>query len=144
MIVSLEEKAKSYILNEQYNEYLGFIYEEIIRNSLYQLALLNKLPFMPIDIGKWWGNIYLNGNWCESEIDVVGINGNNLVLGECKYRNKKIGIKELDNLKYKASFIVKEGQQVIYLLASACGFTDELIKLKSKDILLIEGNESLV
>ncbi len=144
LIVSLEEKAKSYILNEQYNEYLGFIYEEIIRNSLYQLALLNKLPFMPIDIGKWWGNIYLNGNWCESEIDVVGINGNNLVLGECKYRNEKIGIKELDNLKYKASFIVKEGQQVIYLLASACGFTDELIKLKSKDILLIEGNESLV
>ena len=143
LIVSLEEKAKSYILNEKYNEYLGFIYEEIIRNSLYQLALLNKLPFMPKDIGKWWGNIYLNGNWCESEIDVVGMNGNNLVLGECKYRNKKIGIKELDNLKYKASFITKEGQQVIYLLAGASGFTDELIKLKSKDILLIEGNESL-
>ena len=138
LIVSLEEKAKSFILNEQYNEYLGFIYEEIIRNSLYQLALLNKLPFMPIDIGKWWGNIYLNGKWCESEIDVVGINGNNLVLGECKYRNKKVGIKELDNLKYKASFITKEGQRVTYLLASASGFTDELLQLKSKEILLIE------
>lgn len=138
LIVSLEEKSKSFILNEQYNEYLGFIYEEIIRNNLYQLALLNKLPFMPIDIGKWWGNIYLNGKWCESEIDVVGVNGNHLILGECKYRNKKTGMKELDNLKYKASFIMKEGQQVVYLLASAGGFTDELFKLESKDVILIK------
>ena len=143
LIVSLEEKAKPFILNEQYNEYLGFIYEEIIRNNLYQLALSKKLSFMPIGIGKWWGNIYLNGKWCESEIDVVGINGNNLVLGECKYRNKKVGIKELDNLKYKASFIAKEGQQITYLLASESGFTDELLQLKSKDIVLIEGSKIL-
>ncbi len=141
LIISLEEKAKPFILNEQYNEYLGFIYEEIIRNSLYQFALTNKLDFMPIEIGKWWGNIYINGKWCESEIDVVGVNKTNVILGECKYRNKKIGLKELEQLKYKSSFILKENQKAIYLLASASGFTDELLQLKENDVLLIEGVE---
>lgn len=144
LITSLENKAKTYVLNERYNEYLGFIYEEIIRDSLFDLALENKLNFMPLNVGKWWGNVMLNGKWIESEIDVVGTNKDNVVFGECKYRNKKMGIKELDNLKYKANFILKEGQKATFLLASENGFTNELLDLKDDDLLLIEGDGVMV
>lgn len=141
LITSLESKAKSYVLNERFDEYQGFIYEEIIRNSLYDLALDNALNFMPINIGKWWGNIMINGEWGESEIDVVGVNNNNIVFGECKYRNKKIGIKELDGLKYKANFILKPNQRVTYLLASKSGFTSDLLSAQDSNLILIFGDK---
>ncbi len=143
LIISLEEKAKSFILNQRFDEYLGFVYEEIIRDSLYDYALACKLDFMPLSIGKWWGNIMLNGKWTESKIDVVGINKNNIVLGECKYRNKKVGIKELDSLKYKSQFILKEDKKVTYLLASGSGFSDELLSIKDDNLLLICNSEIL-
>ena len=141
LITSLESKAKPYVLNERYDEYLGFIYEEIIRDGLFDLALENKLSFMPLNIGKWWGNIMVNGKWIETEIDVVGVNKDSIVFGECKYRNKKMGIKELENLKYKANFILKEGQKSTYILASENGFTNELLNIIDNDLLLIKGNK---
>lgn len=141
LITSLQEKAKLYVLNERFNEYLGFVYEEIIRNNLYDYALSNKLNFIPITVGKWWGNICVNGKWMESEIDVVGVNKDNVVFGECKYRNKKVGVKELEYLKLKANFALKEGQKVCYLLASEAGFTDDLLNDKNDNLLLISGIE---
>ena len=49
--------------------------------------------------------------------------------------------KELDNLKYKANFVLKEGQNATFLLASENGFTNELLDLKEDNLLLIEGDE---
>ena len=143
MITSLGHLSKEYILNERYNEYLGFIYEEIIQNSLYEYALNKKIPFMPSSTSKWWGNIKLNNKWCESEIDIVATNKDNLILGECKYKNKRIGIKELEFLKLKANFVSNEDKDIYYLLASQNGFTDELLSIKDDHLILIDGFEAI-
>lgn len=52
--------------------------------------------------------------------------------------------KELDNLKYKANFVLKEGQKATFLLDSENGFTNELLDLKEDNLLLIEGDEVIV
>ncbi len=143
LIASLQEKAKPFVLDQRFDEYLGFVYEEIIRDSLYDYALIGKLNFMPINIGKWWGNIMVNGKWIESEIDVVGINKDDVLFGECKYRNKKVGIKELESLKYKSQFILKEGQKAHYLLASQSGFTNDLLSIRDDSLLLVDGDKAI-
>ncbi len=143
LIISLEEKAKPFVLDQRFDEYLGFVYEEIIRDSLYDYALIGKLNFMPTNIGKWWGNIMVNGKWIESEIDIVGINKDDVLFGECKYRNKKVGIKELESLKYKSQFILKEGQKAHYLLASQSGFTNDLLSIRDDSLLLVEGDKAI-
>lgn len=129
MFSYINKDKKVIVIDEKYDEYLGFVYGEIIRDSLYDYALDNKLNCIPLSIGKWWGNIMLSGKWTESEIDVV-VNKNNVGFGECKYRNKKVGVKELESLK-----------KTTYLLASKCGFSDELLNAKDDNLLLVCNDE---
>ena len=61
-----------------------------------------------------------------------------IIIGECKFKNKAIGLKELENLKVKATSIPTRGRKIIYLLASKAGFTIDL-KRSSDDSILIKG-----
>lgn len=135
MITALGKKARPLILNERYSEYLGSIYEDIIRSNSYAYALSGILPFMPDVVGKWWGNVMREGEWAESEVDLVAYNRDCIVIGECKYKKKKTGKKELEALRAKAQFIPSKGRKVYYLLASRSGFTEEL---RGEDVILIE------
>ena len=141
VISEIGSLSRPYIFGDQYNEYLGIVYEEIIRKELYQYALNKVIPFMPRSIGKWWGNIFENGHWYESEIDILAIDDNYIIAGECKHRTKKIGQNELDFLKIKVNAIPYKDRKVIYLLASKEGFTDD-IKI-SNDVLLIQKTDAL-
>ena len=141
LIVQIEEKAYPYVFNQQFTEYQGRVYEDLIRHNLYQYALDGVIPFMPKDIGKWWGNVQLNGEWAESEVDLLAIDDHYAIVGECKYRSKKIGQKELDLLKTKVNFIPVKGRKVIWLLASKTGFTDDAVP--AENVLLIKGTKPL-
>ena len=140
IITALGGKARQYILNEKYNEFLGYVYEDIIRGKCYEFGLKKDLPFMPLHIAKWWGNVQNEGAWQESEVDLVAFDDHNIIIGECKYKNKMIGIKELAELRSKSVSISVGGRRVYYLLASKKGFTKELIEEKkiAKDLILIE------
>ncbi len=138
LISTLRERSRSIILNDQYHEFLGFVYEDIIRSGIFQYALDHKLPFMPRSTGKWWGQICRNGEWQESEIDVIAYDDHHLIVGECKYRNKAAGIQELDSLKLKAQFIPSKGREVFCLLASKNGFTEDLERIQDSHLILID------
>ena len=139
LITTLQEKSMEYILDERYSEYLGFAYEEIIRGSSYKYGLNGVFPFMPKTVGKWWGNIKSEGNWKESEVDIIAYDDKNIVIGECKYRNKAIGMNELELLRLKAQFIPVKGRKRFLLLASRSGFTKEVMGIKDPGVILIEG-----
>ncbi len=143
MISALGPDSKKYILDNRYDEYLSFIYEDIIRENLYTYANEGYIPFMPNNIGNCYVNVFQDGKWFETEIDVIGINGQNVIIGECKYKNKKIGINELKQLQFKANFLVKSNQNVFYMLASNEGFTKELLELNDKNLLLIHGTRPI-
>ena len=137
LISTLREKSREIILNDQYHEFLGFVYEDIIRANVFQYALDNRLPFVPRSVGKWWGQICKNSTWQESEADLIAYDDHHLIIGECKYRAKAAGIQELDSLKLKAQFIPAKGRKLFFLLASKSGFTEELTLLKDPALILI-------
>ena len=138
MITSIGPESKKYILTNGYHEYLGFMYEEIIRNNLYRYAVSGRIPFMPQITGKWWGNVQQNGKWYETEIDVLALDRQHLIAGECKYREKEVGIGILDDLKLKTAFIPADDREIYYLLASKSGFTDELMQMNDPHLILID------
>ena len=94
---------------------------------------------MPRTVAKWWGNIQEDGTWHESEIDVVAYDDHQIILGECKYRSKAVGLAELDSLKKKSSFIPVKDRKVYYLLASKSGFTRDLEALEDDRLLLLKN-----
>ncbi len=138
MITVAREKSMPYILNHHYSEYLGFVYESVIRGQCYQFGLEGRFPFMPYTVGKWWGNIQEEGQWKESEVDVIAYDDHHLVIGECKYRNKLIGLSELQALQLKGQFIQSKGREIYYLLAGKSGFTEELLANQDPHVILID------
>lgn len=138
MITALGNRARPYVFNRQYTEFLGFVYADIVRSGCFEYAVNGLFPFMPKTVGKWWGKIREGGNWIESEIDVVAYDDHNIVLGECKYHSKAVGIGELDSLKRKAAFVPVQNRAVTYLLASKSGFTQSLMDIKDDRLILLE------
>lgn len=134
MITAIGKQSRKVILDDRYNEYLGLVYEDIIRGNCFLYALRGVLPFMPQTVGKWWGNVMHEGTWAESEVDLVAYDAKHIVIGECKFRNKMSGRKELEALKEKAACIPVKGRKMYYLLASKSGFTKDL---KNEDAILI-------
>ena len=137
LINTLREKAMDIILDHHYQEFVGITYEDIIRENCFQYALENRIPFMPRTLGKWWGPVYMNSSWQESEVDLIAYDDHHLLVGECKYRSKAAGLQELDSLKLKAQFIPSKGRELFYLLASKSGFTDELHTVSDPHLILI-------
>ncbi|AAD36048.1 MULTISPECIES: DUF234 domain-containing protein [Thermotoga] len=77
------------------------------------------------------------------EIDIVGIKGNTLYVGECKWSNKKIDVRVLDRLRSKVPYLLKDLQvdnlSVVYYLFSRSGFdglkeTEEVKLVELKDL----------
>ena len=138
MVNILREKAIDYVLDHRYQEFIGITYEDIIRESCFQYAMDHVIPFMPGTTGKWWGPVCIDGTWQESEVDLIAYDDHHLLVGECKYRTKAMGMQELDHLKLKAQFIPAKGRELYYLLASRSGFTEELRSLKDSHVILID------
>jgi hypothetical protein len=80
-----------------------------------------------ISQGSFWDH--------HSEFDLLAITQNQkIILGECKYTSRKVTKKELTKLKEKA---LHSGIKVdTYVLFSKSGFSNELMGIKSKKLLL--------
>ena len=67
------------------------------------------------------------------QIDIVGtpVEGNEYLIGSCKYRNEKIGIDELELIQKYASVFRKDGV-FHYLIFSKGGFTPDLLAAEQR------------
>lgn len=130
------EGVYEFAIEPYLNEYTSFIFEDICIQYMRRLNKDKKLPFRFSKIGRWWDK--------KNEIDVVAFDENgNLIFGECKWKNSKVSIKELNKLKEKAPHIKGEYHTKYYYLFSKSGFEDELISLSKIDstVKLIDINE---
>ena len=93
---------------------------------------------MPRAVGKWWGQVKAEDQWTETEIDLAAYDDHHLILGECKYREKAVGLQELNRLMFKAQFVALKKRELYYLLASRSGFTQELLSLRDPRVILID------
>ena len=103
---------------------------------MWELNAEGRWPFHFSQIGRWWDG--------KNEIDIAAIDpeGNNLILGECKYWQEPVGANIFRELERKAGSVDwrKNARQVWYVLFSASGFTGELkeIAAEREDLLLFD------
>lgn len=94
----------------------------------YLLRYAQNLPFLLEDVGQWWGTDAKTRT--EIQIELVGtpVEGNEYLIGSCKYRNEKIGVDELDLLRHYAGIFRKDGKFHYYIFSKG-GFTQPLLEL---------------
>jgi len=123
----LEMGNTKYVLKkikENFNGFVSSVYENLAISYLLKNYNLLKC-------GRWWSK--------NEEIDAVGIGEDFLIVAECKYSNKKVGIDILKDLQDKAKKIDNNLPIKHYILFSKSGFTDELKKLQCEEIVLVKG-----
>ncbi|MBU1667670.1 ATP-binding protein [bacterium] len=105
-------------IKENFSGFVAKVYED--------LAVAYTLKNYPLlKCGRWWSK--------SDEIDVVGVGEDFMLVGECKYSNKKVGTDILLELKEKSTKIELELPVKYYLLFSKSGFTDDLIAISQQE-----------
>ena len=112
------------IRNSLVKNHIAFVYEDVCKERMWDLNAEGAWPFNFTKIGRYWDS--------KDEIDIVALDpeGKNLILGECKYWTEPVGVSVLRDLEAKTDSVAWErnNRKVWYVLFSASGFTDELIK----------------
>lgn len=129
--VTLIELGKGKILYKEiikptFNDYIGKIFEDICKEYFLINMDTNNVPFIFHKIGRWWGNNPKLKQ--EEEIDLLAMTNDEkkMFFIECKWKNEKIGIKVLEELKRKAN-LFENCNDKYYGICSKSGFTKELL-----------------
>jgi hypothetical protein len=112
------DRCASLVFEQLSNELIELLYEQ------------SKNPL--ITKGSFWDRY--------SEFDLLAITKDRkLLLGECKYKGRKVCKNELSKLKEKA---IRSNIRVdSYLLFSLSGFSNELLQNRDEDLALFEAGE---
>lgn len=123
------ERIYDTVIKKYYSDYMGLIFEQMCREYLFQYA--EDVPVVLSNIGQWWGTDSKAKK--EVQIDIVGTptEGNEYIIGSCKYRNTPVGVDELELLKHYAEVFGK-GEKYHYYIFSKAGFTQGLQELADK------------
>ena len=123
--------GKKFIENfKKHSERLNSLVYEQLSNAQLIEYYSNSTPI--ISSSSFWNHY--------SEFDILAINSKKeLILGECKYKDRKVCKNELNKLKEKAK---QSGLKVtIYVLFSKSGFSNELLSLNDNNLLLFDKND---
>jgi len=105
------------------DEFIGkSVFEFIAQQYLVRAVKHGKLLFIPTNVGKWWGNDPKEKK--ETDIDVIFESENEVILGECKWRESFSEIIEARKLIDKARLLPGYNQYHFYF------FTKHPVKLE--------------
>lgn len=90
---------------EQLNDYLGHRFEELCAEWMAEQAREGNLPIPATSVSSWWGTNPEKRE--QDDIDVLAADrvSKQLIIGECKYREKFNESDEIANLESKRSLI---------------------------------------
>lgn len=133
----IESGRPEYVLSKiesELNQYIGPVFENICVEFLYRSNDEKKLQFVFRNIGSWW-------NRKGDEIDIVALNDDtkDILMGECKWNNRKMDVDILTKLKDKKNLIKwnLNARTEHYCLFSKSGFSKRLHDAaEDEDILL--------
>lgn len=123
------------IIKNDLNVHVSQVFEKICIDYVMQRNIAGKLPVFAMNCGRWWHK--------QEEIDIVAFDSaNRYVFGECKWRNEKVSVKILEDLKAKINRNFSKAETAKIFLFSKSGFDDRLIDLCKADgrIELVEVN----
>lgn len=126
-----KQQAVQDIMTEM-NDYMGPIFEHICKQYLVRQARMGKLPFIPRQLGKWWGtNPSIKA---QDDIDILAIDrtGTEGLFCECKYRNRTMPMEEYDDL-VTATMAFPEITKRHVMFISKSGYTRPVIERAAKE-----------
>ena len=123
-----------------FSEFASEAFEEVCREYQVGLRRAGQLSFRPTVLGRWWEK--------NAEIDIVAADHDrrHCLVGECKYRNEKVGLKVYRSLLAKCARLpVRDDAVFHYWLFSRSGFEDSVLELAERDpyLHLVEMDELL-
>lgn len=129
------------LVKPELHSYMGSIFEEMCRYFALSEGIEGRFGNFITNVGCWWGTEPVqaeNGNktYQTADIDVVAISefDNTCAVGECKFKNEKIGKDVYDTLLRRSSLI--SGYRVVkFLLFSLSGYTDWFDSLSDENCL---------
>lgn len=135
-IISTYEKS----VKKYFSDYMGLVFEKMCRD--YLLYYAQELSINLSDIGQWWGSDPKEKK--EVQIDIVGtpVEGDEYIIGSCKYRNESIGVDELRLLQHYAE-VFGLGRKYHYIIFSKGGFTQGLQELADKGEVMLYTLEDI-
>jgi len=126
-------------------QHKGTLFLENFKNHYERLRSLIYEQLCNDMLGQYYGistPLLSNGSYWDqhSEFDLLAVTSDKkLILGECKYKERKICKNELSKLKAKAE---KSGIAAdVYVLFSKNGFSNELLQMKDERLLLFDLND---
>ena len=110
-----------YKIKSQLDAFMGLVFEEISRQYLYHS--MAEMPEFFGSIGRWWGNDPLRKR--QTEIDLMAVEGNAALFGQCKWTNEQVGLAVATELEQQ-SLIFPHQKKYYYLFAKG-GFSKDCI-----------------
>ena len=105
-------------IQPDYYSYMGLVFEKVCMDYLNAKNARGELPILYTSIGRWWGsNAAMHG---QEEIDLIANDGKDYLFGECKWRNEKLDIFVLKDLKLKADAFSMNRKNSYYVLFLVC------------------------
>lgn len=123
------EKSYDALVGQRLSEYMGIVFEKMCKD--YILYYDEKLPFNMADIGQWWGGNPKTKRQAQIDIVVTAADGNEGIVGSCKFRNEKTDVDELMLMKEYAEILGKFEKTYYYFFAKS-GYTDKMLKTADK------------
>ena len=123
-------------IKPDYYSYMGLVFEKVCMDYLNSKNARGELPILYTSIGRWWGtNAATHG---QEKIDLIANDGKDYLFGECKWRNEKLDISVLKDLKAKADAFRINRKNSYYVLFSKSGFTEAVLnEVRSDDSILL-------
>ena len=122
----------TYVIKPRMNDFSSPVFEEVCKTFIRKLNHNMELPYRLHKFGRWWGKVNRkieeNGKVKfraeETEIDILGFDegSKNYFVGECKYKNSKVELIVLEQLKEKVECISRSKNLNIALFSKS-GFT---------------------
>lgn len=117
------------VVKNRIHDYMGSVFEEMCRDFTLRKGSSGNEEYFLTNAGTWWGTEILkkedgSKSVQTADIDVVGVSDIDkvLVVGECKFRNRKMNASVYETLVRRSKFISIRYPVVEYLFFSLSGF----------------------
>ena len=139
--MDMGDEAWENIIRPELDAYYGKIFETVCLQYVMEQVRIGQLRPVYQAYGKWWGTD--PSSRTEEDMDVVAATREEILVGECKWREEMTGIEVLDLLERRAG-LIRRGRTVHYILFSKSAFTKELkSRAKRESVMLIEATDLL-
>ena len=122
-------KMVEQLMIERLPVFLGPIFEEICREWLLDESEVGNLGVFITEIGSWWGGNPKTKQQEELDIIATTTDPNQLLIGECKWQNRVIGIDVLETLIARSELFQHQNKQLFIFSKST--FSEIVGKLAS-------------